>query len=340
MQGISIIVTSLDRRVEVERLVKQIMDCEIHKPFEIICVNASFILYKFDFTDKTNFREIKSNKKNQPYQRLLGAELAKYDYLIFFDDDLQIIDNKIFGYLIAPFSKDNNVVSTGIREVFEGEEINYITDGRKEENSKSFISKFLYIFKKWQPGDSWLIGCEPYQVHKADYVESFHSGNVPCVRKDVFLKSYDRRFLLLFDKKKGKGEDKVFSLRANKFGKLRIVNKACVMHPRENASFYSVDYITWRMEILKSRFYCADAYSFGFRKNLILCRLYMIWYSLFSIINYASNEKEFIRRIKLMSLQLPAMIYSIYYTWIFPVIMIGKQKQIEIELLNNIKENE
>jgi hypothetical protein len=87
MRGISIIITTLDRRLEVELLVNQIIDCEIYKPFEIICVNASFTLYNFDFIDKINFREIKSNKKNQPYQRLLGAELARYDYLIFFDDE-------------------------------------------------------------------------------------------------------------------------------------------------------------------------------------------------------------------------------------------------------------
>jgi len=334
----SIIITTLSRSTECLYLIQQILDISNPLVKEIICVNSSEEPYSFEnlIGNTKIVYQVKSSQKNQPYQRLLGAHLATGGLLIFFDDDLKIINNQIFDFLIEPFKKYKNIVGTGIREVFEEENTEYITIGKNEEYKNNLSSRILYLFKKWNPGDSWFVGAEPYQVHKAKIVEAFHSGNVPCLQKGVFLASYPIIFMPLFSIGKAKGEDKVFSLRANRFGKLFITNIACVEHPKENQSFYSYSEIKWRKEVLRSRFVCADAYASGKRQSILKARFIILWYAIWMIPHAIFNEIGTNRKFKISAFQILAIPYAIYYTWIWPIYNKKRKKYFEEILIKNI----
>ena len=46
-----------------------------------------------------NLIYIRSNHKNQPYQRYLGYQYAEAEYLLYLDDDMEIQQNDFFGIM-------------------------------------------------------------------------------------------------------------------------------------------------------------------------------------------------------------------------------------------------
>ena len=89
---ISIIIYTYNRSKKTIQLVKQLSTIKFN--FNIIVVDSSDII-NVNLSNK-NITYIRSSHKNQPYQRYLGFKSANSDYLIYLDDDMEVVSQNFY----------------------------------------------------------------------------------------------------------------------------------------------------------------------------------------------------------------------------------------------------
>jgi len=282
MISFDLIICTYNRSEKVINLVRQISECNPQLPDNIIVVDAS------DTEDQklmkaNNIVYIHSNHKNQPFQRYLGAYMAKNEILVFMDDDIEIIRKDLFTLTLKPYSKDQIIASTCL--------IDYDNPvGAKLHNK--FSIKIYDKLPRWMstllgnyvpaPGKISFLGFSGPFTKRDQYVE-YLNGPYFSVRKDCFLKTYSNMLLELYEQKLGKGEDKSISILLNEFGNLYLTGETCIAHPATD-SHYFVDIQSFYKRATISRYYLTSIYCQKFNKSLLIGVVIFIWYLLWRLI--------------------------------------------------------
>ena len=102
-----VIIATYNRKKSLNTLVRQILNCS-QLPEQIIIVDSS----KFKNEEVQNFDRVKyvhSNHTNQPYQRYICYINSTNDILVYFDDDMRILDKHCFTKILSIY-ENNGVV--------------------------------------------------------------------------------------------------------------------------------------------------------------------------------------------------------------------------------------
>lgn len=273
-----VIITTYNRKENVTRLVSKINTLE-PSPNKIIVIDTSDE-YNSELNSLEKVLYVRSSVKhqNQPYKRLVGALIATCENLIFFDDDLIIKDENIFKKLLPIFNSDN----------FAG--VTCAIDFQKKQASTiqkiiTKLSRYLQLItgvpypKQGKLGPLGIY--TPPLRDQIREVEALH-GPVMGFKRKTFLELPYDEMLTLFDRQLIIPEDKLLSLRCQKYGKLYHYPEELVIHPKIKSTYFlNLRDHTKRVHL--SRFYFN--YLLGKeRNNVTLYNLHFKYYSFFRLL--------------------------------------------------------
>lgn len=239
---ISVVICTFNRPEHVDKLVEELKSFH-NQILEIIVVDSSTKDNDLLQSDST-VNYIKSDRKSQPYQRWLGASACRGEIVAFFDDDVLVLDNKIFFDIDKEFHKKEIVgVSLGIR---------YETGIQLNANER----------KKDLPNTgkiSWL-GRTTGLPCSNMYVEYF-PGPIMVYRRSILDKLFDEVMFSMFEKRIAMGEDKVISMRASKYGRLMFLGAKNYLHHPPIASTYFNNNIEFIAKTTFSRLWLSKEFA-------------------------------------------------------------------------------
>lgn len=291
-----LVITTYNRPNEVHRLVNQALDC-YPAPDHIIVVDSSDEVHPY-LQNIDKVRYIRSSHKNQPYQRLLGAMVsANTDIIVFMDDDLSIIRNNIFEQLLNEF---NNPSICGVSVGFNHENLikkkldipiwtenNYFT---------KVFSRFTGV-PKANSGEVKRLGIVGPKPKVQDFVHTF-SGAIMAFRRDVGIKSIPEDLLALYERKLGKGEDKIISMLASQYGKLLYLPELYLNHPPNDSNYFQNN-CSFARKVTYSRLYHSNIFAAVCQKpkwkEYIIFYYFSFWrllISFFSLLLHPSRNRK------------------------------------------------
>ena len=100
-----VIIATFNRKESLAILVSQILECS-KLPENIIIIDSSAIIDR-DIQSINLVQYIKSSHANQPYQRYIGSLVSNNDILVYFDDDMRIVDNQCFEKILSLYDDKN-----------------------------------------------------------------------------------------------------------------------------------------------------------------------------------------------------------------------------------------
>lgn len=237
---------------------------QVKVPDEIIIIDGSLndetkkVLAEKNYDLNIRYHLVEKEFRGLTRQRNFGVERVdqSMDVVAFLDDDIRLEKN-YFNELMQPYMQDETVVGVGgctTNEVqwFKHEESvecpskSYCMDGyRRRESSRYRLRKFLGLVPSTQPG---VISSYSHErpvafLPPSDkwYEVDFMMGGIASFKKSLFDKIGFSHYFEGY----GLYEDKDFTLRARKHGKLIVNTKAKLEHlhdpnGRPNKFYYGV----------------------------------------------------------------------------------------------------
>jgi len=278
-----IIITTYNRPNEILRLVNGVKQCTL-KPELIVVVDSSDDENAI-LRNRAGVNYVRSNHKNQPYQRYLGYLHTNSEFVVFFDDDVTITNKSIFNILLSSFI-DPDIVGSNVKFYQEGEiTVNREKAGKQINKSNLFIYAFMTFTgaPSIKAGKSWFAGLKGIDDNTIKTTESFGGPGSMCFRRDIVPHLFDSILFSLFEQKMAMGEDKYISMGALKFGKIAYNDIVCMTHPA-NVSSYFDNMFTFMRKKMYSRLWLSLRYAEVKRIPVFFAFLHYYWYALWRII--------------------------------------------------------
>jgi glycosyltransferase involved in cell wall biosynthesis len=229
-----LVITTYNRRESVVSLVKSVLACE-PAPSRVIVVDSSdHPIPELAAMPAVHYLRSNLAHQNQPYKRLVGALAARTEQIVFLDDDLEILDRRVFGKLLAPFFF-GDVVGASIAVQYD----NWAHHADKR--VRGVVGRLLlYVSGVSTPKEGRLgwagnVGPRP---RRSGQVESLN-GTVMAFSRSIFLRLVDASLLAPFECQLAIPEDKILSMRAQAFGKLWWVPDVALRHPPVKSTYFA-----------------------------------------------------------------------------------------------------
>ena len=296
-----VVIATYNRPQSVVSLVNQINACLV-KPVKIIIVDSSDDNNE-EVQTMSSVIYVRSSHKNQPYQRLLGAKFSMSKYIVYLDDDVEIINKEIFNDLLNEYNK-NEVVGVTV-----GIEYHNSISAQIDKalfSGKSKISKHLWKFTG-VPFPSMgkidrfgVTGPKPTVTSK---IESFN-GPIMSFKRDLIDSIIDFDLIAMHERRLSIPEDKVISCKANKYGKLMIIPRIYLVHAAIESSYFT-DVYTFYRKSTYSRLFINRVVCTTFNKRRYPANIDFYWFSFWRLLialislllNYTKLKREKFRGI-------------------------------------------
>jgi glycosyltransferase involved in cell wall biosynthesis len=284
---IDIIITTYNRANRIQFLINQLH--HIKGVNYIIIIDSSDIENK-SLKNKNSIIYHHTIHKNQPYQRYLGYSLSKSEILIFFDDDMEIIDYDFIKKTIEIYKKQDIV---GIAYKFIDKSSNSSLSMIPQ--SKLFRKfKLIKQFKNWftgmpnlAQGKFGLCGNRGIQPLGSGFTE-WLSGGAFSALKSVLFVNFNFQLFDIFEEKLGMGEDAIIGYGLSKIGKLYYHDELFFYHNDQKDSNYSVNIKTYAKRVAFSRYFLSkEKIRLDKRNTLVL--FHYSWYILWRFLGYFAN---------------------------------------------------
>ncbi len=278
--SLNVIITTYNRPFEVLQLSNEVLACQ-PAPEKLIIVDSSDV-ENLAIQKLPKVIYIRSSHKNQPYQRLLGAQSATSEIIVFLDDDLSILDKDVFQLIEKPFQCQE---IAGVSVGFEHHSLTNQSVDVPLWVQQGMISRFIWLFTgvpMLKTGKIGRLGITGVKPNRESYIESFNGANM-AFRREVVLKCITIDLLAQVERKLNMGEDKVISMLASQYGKLHFIPKKCLSHP-PNISTYFQDIRTFTTKITYSRLYLSRIYAHVYMKSWWKEKLIYYWFTFWRIL--------------------------------------------------------
>lgn len=211
---------------------------------------------------------IKTSCKNQPYQRYLGYIASTAPILLFLDDDMELLDGKVFEdiekimlnpQIVAinlPFENHNN---------FLAEQPKGLVDSKSKMRS---LIGCLSGYPAAKPNQYLHNGIRGTRTigQPIEYL----SGGAFAVKREVLYKSFNMQLFSIYMSKLGKGEDGILGYTLSKQGQIYTYPDKCFVHNDFNDSSYASSQEAFATRVLYSRLYLSCEYYRLNQKPVIL----------------------------------------------------------------------
>ena len=296
-----VIIATFNRKESLAILVSQILKCS-KLPENIIIVDSSAITDR-DIQSINLVKYIKSSHANQPYQRYIGYLESSNDILVYFDDDMRIIDNQCFEKILSLYD-DKNVV--GVQPNFSYQHVFF--DHRVPKSKTRELAKKNIIFRYLRNlsgnpvvrnGTFWLAGIRGNKPENKKSIEWFN-GPVFSARKENLYNNFNFNLFQLYENGVGKAEDAILGFTLSKLGSILYVEEDLFYHEDQDDSTYSLDFISYGMRVAYSRLYLSFEYVRLSKTSKFLAFLHFNLYIfgritsiiINQIINYKSSRSQ------------------------------------------------
>lgn len=285
---LDILISTYNRNLHVLDLVNQILDSGFN-PSNIIVVDSSEdVSLELQSNDKVLY--LRSSFKAQPYQRYVALLASTSDFVMFLDDDLEVLNKNVFQEVLDTFMTTPDIVGVTARVNYESGL--YVQAGIKTISRflgplQSFVSKFT-LNNTPSIGKLSIMGNGGGYTNENEYMQYFPGPNMSFRRK-VALELFDETLFTSYVNKIGKGEDKYLSMKANQFGKLYCLGKRNhFFHPPIESS-YNSSLVDFQTKQTYSRFLLVNQYMKTFFGSSIMSVPVFFWYTSFRIIGSLNN---------------------------------------------------
>lgn len=285
MQRFDIVIATYKRPRMLQSLVSKINQCEITFLDRIIIIDSSD-QDNIDIQKLDRVLYLKSSHKNQPYQRYLGYKASNADIVIFFDDDVQILNTNLFNFILESFN-DKMIVGATVRFTDDGENaVNRAMGVTTKISNKSIITKFLWTLTgapKIKNNHIWLAGLKGDYDYSLGFTEAIGGPGTLSFRRSIIDSLFDDTLFSLYERKLGKGEDKYISMGALEFGKIALINTVCLLHPSHESSYFN-DVTSFARREIYARLWLSKRYASVKKIPAFWVYLHYYWYALWRIV--------------------------------------------------------
>lgn len=286
---LDIIITTYNRPVKVLDLVNQLLTLPT-KPDKVIVVDSSDVDNE-GLKNISNVNYLKSTHKNQPYQRYLGYTNSESDYLIFLDDDMEIVEENFISKISELF---RNPEISGIAIKFENKHEDSLL-AQMPVTKLSVTNNRIKKIKGWlsgwpilKSGKFGLCGNRGKQPSGGGSTE-WLSGGAFAARRDLLFNNFNFQLFDIFEQKMGMGEDAIIGYGLSKQGKLIYHDELFFLHNDQKDSTYTVDQFAYARRVIFSRLYLSLEKHRLNQRNLLSAYVHFQYYVFWRITGYLIN---------------------------------------------------
>ncbi len=291
MIKISVIIPTYKRYHTLNNLLMQ-LDAFRSKLHEIIVVDSTEPNERMELYPAQKLKYILNNEhKNGLFQRYVGYKIASGDWLMFFDNDMEIADGKFID-LIQTYSSQKDISGIAFRI------IDKHLDTALTAIPQTVIKNTRSGFKKWfgwftgypllKQGKFGLCGNRGKQPASGNTTEWLSGGAFACEKSKMFV-NFNFQLFSLFQRKLGMGEDGLFGYCLSRLGKLIYINDLLFYHNDQKDSAYSSVHYDYAKRVLFSRLYLSYERQRLAKKSLLYAFLHYHWYALWRLMGLLMN---------------------------------------------------
>jgi GT2 family glycosyltransferase len=287
---ISIVIPSFRRYNSIEKLINGLNKYGTN--FNEIIVVDSTDISEFKFLgEMPKVKHIRSEYKNGLFQRFLGSLIAKNDYILFLDNDMELFDSNFFHEL--PKLLNNSNIS-GIAISFKDKHANTTLNDVPKSiiNIKApYLRRIKGIITGYPElpigkyGYCGIRGPQPNNYSQTEWL----GGGAFLAKKELVFKNLNFQFIDLFENKLGMGEDPLLGFMLSKLGNLMYYPNLTFLHNDQRDSAYSLDLYSYSKRVTFSRFFLSYERSRIIQSPILIGMLYTHWYTVFRVLGLLMN---------------------------------------------------
>ena len=251
-----VIIATYNRIETALKLSDSILKAESKLINQIIIVDSSDFKYSKSLNNN-KICYIKTEQKNQPYQRFLGYNVSKSEYLLFLDDDMELINDTIFEDCLSLF-KTKNIIGLNLK--FNHFNISLERIQKGDYNIFSNKSFFSIISGSPKLDKNKYTFCGIRGVRASNEYIEYLSGGCFAIKRDNAYNNVNMQLFDIYKKKLGRGEDGIFGYSIAKSGMLYASGTVYFNHNGQNESIYSLNTYIHAERFMYSRLFLSCEY--------------------------------------------------------------------------------
>ena len=286
-----VIIATYNRPKSLQTLIGQILKC-CQLPENIIVVDASTDENK-EVQAFSSVKYIYSSHANQPYQRFVGYLASDTDFLIYFDDDMRLINPECFGEILNLYENEA-VVGVQPNFAYSHEFLNNQVPQSKtralaKKNKFFKFLKYLSGNPTVENGKFWFAGLRGNKPDNNMSLEWFN-GPVFSARRGYLYNNFNFNLFTLYDDKLGKAEDAILGFTLSQMGQVIYLSTENFHHSDQEDSTYTVDFISYSKRVAYSRLYLSLEFARLSNRSIIIAFLHFNLFSLGRILSMVINQ--------------------------------------------------
>jgi glycosyltransferase involved in cell wall biosynthesis len=287
---IDLVICTYNRPQQVVELVQQVLDCD-PLPNAILIIDSSDEENQ-EIQHMPRVRYLRSNHKNQPYQRYLGYSISSADILLYLDDDMEIIHKNILHTVAQRFAQDQEIVGLALHFQNKQQEhslsrVPTSTLFHKRSGLKKMMG-WLTGYPQLLPGSYGRCGNRGPHPTESGYTMLISGGAFAAKRSALYI-NFNFQLFDLFETKMGMGEDGILGYTLLQQGKLFYESNLQCWHNDNQPSNYAHQLRSYAKRVLFSRLYLSLEKARLDGTSLRFARTHYAWYGWWRLVGYAVN---------------------------------------------------
>ena len=253
---LDVIICTYNRPGRLSGLIRQLQSCK-PIPDQIIIVDSSDEMND-QWSNTPGIKYLQSNHKNQPYQRFIGAKHSTADFLLYLDDDMEVIKKDFIQDIQDILSLDESKVGIALcfKDKFAETAMSDLPSSILT-SKKSLLRNWMNWFTgipKLREGQFGLCGNRGRQPIKGGNTE-WLSGGAFVAKREKLFNQFNFQLFDLFEQKLGMGEDAILGYGLSKQGNLYFYPPLLFYHDDQRESHYSLAHRAFFRRIIFSRLF-------------------------------------------------------------------------------------
>lgn len=294
---IDVVICTYNRPKKLNQLVLQLLSC-LPQQSKIIIVESSDNEKKY-LNPNSNIIIKYSKYKNQPYQRYIGYESSKADFILYLDDDMEVATENVFEEIISVIHNNSSIAGIAIKFQDKQEETSLSTVPVSTLlNNQSGIKKiinWITCYPELPKGKFGLCGNRGKQPQNGGFTE-WVSGGAFLAKRELLFQNFNFQLFNLFEEKLGMGEDAIIGYGLHKQGHLIYHPTLLFYHNDQKDSHYAVNQYMFAKRVIYSRLFLTLEKRRLDNKSLFYGKIYFHWYVFCRIVglylNYIKNKTD------------------------------------------------
>lgn len=291
-----IIIATYNRFEKALALAQQILSIDSTEVKQICIVDSTDHQSIYSGTE-IKIKHILSPYKNQPYQRYLGFQNTSSPYVIFLDDDMEIVNTTFLKKVHEILQKGYAGVAIHFEDKHQNTSLNKIAKSAFNKNKLAF-GRFMNWFTAYPNLPDGILGlCGVRGKQPAEGgITDFVSGGAFAAQRIMLYQNFNFELFNLYNQKIGKGEDAMIGYTLAKAGRVYYLPDLLFYHNDQQDSAYSINQYEFAKRVTFSRKYLSLEKTRLDDKLEIYAQVHFHWHTMWRvlglIINYTLHKTD------------------------------------------------